>query len=263
MAYIAALLPNEADREALSAASPPHQLVWADSWRELQKVVRRQPIALVVMDLHAEARKDGALRVFRFTQRFPLTPVIAWGDADGRELFRLGKAGAADVVVSRSADDATVVREILTSSLGRGLGAMLAARLRERVDVDGRELVRYAADRIPQQIQVPELAAAFDVSISTLERRCERWKLPTPGRLLLWLRVLHGLRWLMEPGRSVESVGYQLGYSSGAAFRRAIKATIGGRPTPLRNEDGFERAVVQFVSECGTPTRGGNHDGAV
>jgi hypothetical protein len=68
--------------------------------------------------------------------------------------------------------------------------------------------------------------------------------------LLLWLRVLYGLRWLLEPGRSVESVGYQLGYSSGAAFRRAIKATIGGRPTPLRNSRGFDRALEQFLAEC-------------
>ena len=252
MAFIAALLPNQAEREALSAASPPHHLLFAESWRELQRLVRRQPVALVVMDLHAEARKDGALRVFRFAQRYPLTPVIAWGDADGRELFRLGKAGAADVVISGSLDDAPVVREILVSSLGRGLGALIESRLRERIAPEVRELVRYAADRIPDQIQVPGLAAAFDLSISTLERRCERWRLPTPGRLLLWLRVLHGLRWLMEPGRSVESVGNQLGYSSGAAFRRAIKATIGGRPTPLRNQNGFERAIGQFVEECGS-----------
>lgn len=257
MAYIAALLPDPADREALEAASNPHELLFAETWRELQRIVRRQPISLVVMDLHAEARKDGALRVFRFSQRYPLTPVIAWGDADGRELFRLGKAGAADVVISRSIEDAAIVREIVFSSLGRGLGGLLEQRLRDRVDVDGRELVRYAADRIPEQIQVPGLAAAFDISISTLERRCERWALPTPGRLLLWLRVLHGLRWLMEPGRSVESVGYQLGYSSGAAFRRAIKATIGGRPTPLRNEEGFEKAVNLFVSECGRDGAGG------
>ena len=88
------------------------------------------------------------------------------------------------------------------------------------------------------------------MSVSTLERRCESWGLPSPGRLLLWLRVLYGLRWLQEPGRSVESVAGQLGYSSGAAFRRAIKATIGGRPSPLRNSRGFDRALDGFITEC-------------
>ena len=251
MAIIAALLPNQADREYLTAAVPPHQVLWVESWRELLRAVRRQPVGLVVMDLHAETRKDGALRVFRFTQRYPLTPVIAWGDVDGRELFRLGKAGAADVIISRHADDPVLVREIIELALGRGLWPLIEAELRGRIDPDGIELVRYATDHIADQIQVPGLASAFDVSISTLERRCERWRLPTPGRLLLWLRVMHGLRWLMEPGRSVESVGHQLGYSSGAAFRRAIKATIGGKGLPLRGNDVIDRALTQFADECG------------
>src|SRR5688572_12844447 len=251
MAIIAALLPNSTDREYLSAAVPPHQVVWAASWRELLRIVRRQPAGLAVIDLHAETRKDGALRVFRFTQRYPLTPVIAWGDVDGRELFRLGKAGAIDVIFSRNADDPMLVREILELAHGRGLWPLIEAQLRSRIDGDALDVLRYATDHIADQIQVPELAASFDVSISTLERRCERWRLPTPGRLLLWLRVLHGLRWLMEPGRSVESVGHQLGYSSGAAFRRAIKATIGTAGGSLRSAEVLDRALVQFASECG------------
>lgn len=76
----------------------------------------------------------------------------------------------------------------------------------------------------------------------------KRWG--TPGRLLLWLRVIYGLRWLLEPGRSVESVAEQLGYSSGAAFRRAIRATLGTARTPLRSDAGFQRAIDTLVAEC-------------
>jgi AraC-like DNA-binding protein len=250
MAFVAALLPNKSDRDYLRVATPPHQVLWAESWRDLYKLVRRRPVAAVIADLHAETRKDGALRVFRFTQRYPLTPLVVWGNADGRELFRLGKAGATDIILSNSADDSELVKDVLDRAIYRSLGPSIEERLRDRIAADALRIVRYAADHVPDQVQVPELAAAFGVSVSTLERRCERWGLPTPGRLLLWLRVLYGLRWLLEPGRSVESVGYQLGYSSGAAFRRAIKATIGGRPTPLRNPRGFEKALDQFLLEC-------------
>jgi AraC-like DNA-binding protein len=68
--------------------------------------------------------------------------------------------------------------------------------------------------------------------------------------VLLWLRIIYGLDWLLEPGRSVESVAGQLGYSSGAAFRRAIKVTVGGRPTPLRNPEGLTAAVDGFIADC-------------
>jgi AraC-like DNA-binding protein len=250
MAIIAALLPSDADRAALHAAVPTNELLWADSWKELHRIVRRRPVAAVVTDLRAESRKDGVLRVFRFSERFPLTPLVAWGELDGRELYRLGKAGASDVVISGDADDPSLVSGVLQSVLGQRLSVTLEERLGARLAPQALAIVKYASDHVPSHIQVPELAQAFEMSVSTLERRCERWGLPTPGRLLLWLRVLYGLRWLLEPGRSVESVAFQLGYSSGAAFRRAIKATIGGRPSPLRNPRGFERALDKFVSEC-------------
>lgn len=250
MALIAAFLPETRDRESLRTAASTHDIECVGSWRDLYRLVRKKPVAAAVADLHAESRKDGVLRVFRFAQRYPLTPLVVWGEVDGRELFRLGKAGAADVVVARDADDRHLVWDVLDSCLSRALSPLVDARLRDAVSDDGREVVRYAAEHIPDEIQVPDLASAYEMSVSTLERRCERWGLPTPGRLLLWLRVLYGLRWLLEPGRSVESVGYQLGYSSGAAFRRAIKATIGGRPAPLRNDGGFDRALDMFIAEC-------------
>lgn len=250
MARIAALLPDPVDRECMTAAASPHEVTWADSWAELYRLVRRSPIGAVVADLHAEARKDGVLRVHRFRRRYPLTPIVVWGDLDGRELFRLGKAGASDIVFSRDAEDARLVSEVVASVLRRGLAPLIDERLRDRVGEAGRQVVRHACRHIPDRIQVPDLAGAFDMSVSTLERRCERWGLPTPGRLLLWLRVLYGTRWLLEPGRSVESVAHQLGYSSGAAFRRAIKATVGGRPTPLRSLKGLESVIDAFIDEC-------------
>lgn len=256
MALIAALLPTTEDRELLGAGLQPHQAVWAESWRDLQRHVRLQPVGVAVLDIHAESRKDGALRVLRFCQRFPLTPLIAYGDLDGRELFRIGKAGATDVLLSRHVQDAVLVREVIERALARGVWPILERPLTARVGEEALAVVRHASEKIAEQIQVPELARAFDVSISTLERRCERWNIPTPGRLLLWLRVLHGVRWLSEPGRSVESVGRQLGYSSGAAFRRAIRATVGDRVALARDPDTFERAVALMVSEfgAGAPT---------
>jgi AraC-like DNA-binding protein len=250
MALIAALLPREADRSALGAATPSHRTAWARNWHDLDLMVKREPVAAAVADLHAERGKDGVLRVFRFSQRYPLTPILVWGELDGRDLFRLGKAGAVEVVVSKDAANVPLIAELLGRVTSDHLTDQIDERLEPLVGVEARALVRSAAARIPDGIQVPELAASNGISVSTLERRCEQWGLPTPGHLLLWLRIIHGLRWLLEPGRSVESVASQLGYSSGAAFRRAIKVTLGGRPTPLRNQEGLGRALDGFIAAC-------------
>lgn len=250
MALIAALLPDSDDRAALRKAAAAHELLYAGSWRDLNELLRRHPVTAAIADIHAEPRKDGVLRIFRLVEGFPFTPVIAWGELDGRDLYRLGKAGAADVILSRDADNTQQVADILHSALSHGIPHLVESGLQDQLDPEARALIRYAAERIPSRIQVPDLATAHNSSISTLERRCERWGIPTPGRLLLWLRVLYGLRWLAEPGRSLESIAQQLGYSSGAAFRRAIQATLGLRGAPLRTSRSFHAALNRFLAEC-------------
>jgi transcriptional regulator GlxA family with amidase domain len=143
-----------------------------------------------------------------------------------------------------------LVGQLIGSAVRDRLAADIDERLAEKVGEEGRALVAAAAQRIPSGVQVPELADVHGLSVSTLERRCARWGLMTPGHVLLWLRVAYGLNWLTEPGRSVESVAGQLGYSSGAAFRRALKVSGGGRPTPLRNRDGLESAMAAFIEAC-------------
>lgn len=250
MPLIAALLPDSADRDALWAAASEHRMAWANDWRDLIRVVKDQPVIAAVADLHAERGKDGVLRIHRFARRYPHTPILVWGDLDGRDLFRLGKAGATDVVVSADAVNPGLLAELIGDATRDRLVGRLDARLAGRIGPDGRKLVGTAAAGIAEGIQVPDLAEAHGLSVSTLERRCQEWGLTTPGRILLWLRIMYGLDWLLEPGRSVESVAGQLGYSSGAAFRRAIKVTVGGKPTPLRNPDGLRAAINGFVEDC-------------
>lgn len=254
MTFIAALLTYSADQRALRQAAAGHEIVTADSWRGLARTIRHHPIAAAVADPHAEARKDGALRIYRLRESFPHTPIIAWGELDGRDLYRLGKAGATDVVFTHDTTNTPQVAEIIDRALALSMPKIIEPGLRENLEEEALEIILFAAAKIPHQFQVPDIAAAFETSVSTLERRCERCGIPTPGRLLLWLRVLHGLYWLAEPGRSLESVADQLGYSSGAAFRRAVQATNGGRGGPPRTYRSFHVALTRFLAECSGTT---------
>lgn len=250
MTLIAALLTDQLDRNALVDATARYRVLWARDWRHLSRLVRRRPVFAAIADLHAEPGKDGALRVYRFRQRYPLTPLVVWGEVEGRDLFRIGKAGATDVIVAASTRNPTLVEEIIEASLDSNLADMVERGLDGRIADEAVPFVRRAAIGIGDGIQVSDLADSIDISVSTLERRFERWGLTTPGRLLLWLRVLYGLRWLLEPGRSIESVARQIGYSSGAAFRRAVRATLGDDAGSLREDHLFDSALDALVKEC-------------
>lgn len=250
MALIVALLPDGADRDALGTAASQHRLLWADDWRDLIATVKREPAVAAVADLHAQPTKDGALRVLRFSRKFPRTGLLVWGDLSGRDLFRLGKAGATDVLMASNVSNGALVRERVESVAVDRIARRIDSALASRVHGDGRTLVQEAAARIPDGVQVPVLAEANGFSISTLERRCQEWGLTTPGRILLWLRIIYGLNWLQEPGRSVESVAGQVGYSSGAAFRRAVNTTVAGDGFDMREPSGLDAALVGFVENC-------------
>ncbi|MDX1673577.1 MAG: AraC family transcriptional regulator [Longimicrobiales bacterium] len=250
MAMIAVLLPQGADWDALRAATTDHRLIQADDWRDLIAIVKREPAAAAVADLHAEPGKDGALRVLRFSRRYPRTPLLIWGDLDGRDLFRLGKAGAFDVVMAPDTGNVLLVSERVADATADPIARRVDRALKSRIGNDGRALVRTAAERIPDGIQVPTLADLHGFSVSTLERRCQEWGLTTPGRILLWLRIIYGLNWLTEPGRSVESVASQIGYSSGAAFRRAVKVTLSNGARSMREPESLDLALTEFVADC-------------
>jgi AraC-like DNA-binding protein len=79
----------------------------------------------------------------------------------------------------------------------------------------------------------------------------KRIGLPSTGHLQTWARLLHAGRWLEEPGRTAESVSRQLEYSSGAAFRRALKQYTGATPTEVVESGGLKFVIARFMERCG------------
>jgi AraC-like DNA-binding protein len=74
--------------------------------------------------------------------------------------------------------------------------------------------------------------------------------LPSAGHLLVWSRLLHAGRWLTDPGRTAESVSRQLEYSSGAAFRRALRSYVGASPTEVKAYGGLTFILDRFLVRC-------------
>mgnify|MGYP006180107401 CR=1 FL=1 len=101
--------------------------------------------------------------------------------------------------------------------------------------------------------QADDLAAHAGWTRAHLSVRLKALGLPSAGHLLLWAKLLHAGRWLAEPGRSAESVSRQLEYSSGAAFRRALKLYTGATPTEVSEGGGLAFVLRRLFERCGFP----------
>ena len=93
------------------------------------------------------------------------------------------------------------------------------------------------------------LAKTLGFSPSTLLRWCDRSQLPSPRRLLVWLRVLFAAALLDDPGHTVFSVGLACGYSGDQALRRAIRSVVPHTPSQLREMGAFETVSKAFFRE--------------
>lgn len=112
-------------------------------------------------------------------------------------------------------------------------------------------VLRMALDGVHRRPTSDEVAAWAGLSRPHLSVILKEWGLPSVGHLLVWGRLLHAGRWLTDPGRSAESISRQLEYSSGAAFRRALRSYVGGTPTEVAERGGFEFVMDRFMDLCG------------
>lgn len=224
------------------------------SWSRLLWLVRERPVTGVVLDSAAlpdDQDHDAVVRELH--RRFPSLAIvfIERPGFDPWVLLRLGRAGISDLVLVHL--DA-LARELLrgtarsgarstASFLARAIGARLPARERHvlRTALDG-ALLGWGAD---------DLAAYTGWTRAHLSVCLRGRGLPSAGHLLTWAKLLHAGRWLSDPGRSAESISRQLGYSSGAAFRRALRNYVGGTPTSVRERGALRLVLGRFLDVCG------------
>ena len=150
-------------------------------------------------------------------------------DAMERET-RQRKAGFAGIL-SRLADvvAAQIVRGWVENGCGAGSGLVQALR-------DPRlSLAMAAMHRAPgENWTVERLARASGSSRSVFAARFQNATGMTPLRYLTELRMRLAKERIVDEGEAVESVAFELGYGSLAAFSRAFKRITGTSPGALR-----------------------------
>lgn len=251
------LHPDPVLRERVrKAAESRFQSQNVSTWEELRETVAgAPPAAVVVVDPYfgGSRLKDGpSLDLRDLLSSFPSATVVAGLDAvpvRHRDLWLLGEWGVAEILQTEEDVSVYAVRKRLLSARAQPLRKLLTHEASSQLTGRARAILETAVETVLVGGLPRDLARTLGFSPSTLLRWCERSQLPSPRRLILWMRVLFASALLDDPGHTVFSVGVACGYSGDQALRRAIRAVLPMTPSQLREAGAFETTIEAFYEE--------------
>lgn len=255
-----ALLTRESPVRSLveRAAGPQRALAATPSWAAFLRLVRERPVTQAVLDLDSLGHRGCAVgRLASARDLFPHLPVVllAHSRTDPTLLFRLGRAGVRDLLLLQVDDLEHELPRALLRVGARGTSSVVLRALSPLIPRRELVAVRTALDGVHHRWGADDFASVLGLSRPHLSERLKEVGLPSAGHLLIWTRLLHAGRWLEEPGRTGESVSRQLEYSSGAAFRRALRLYTASTPTQVVERGGLDFVLDRFMTACGYRTR--------
>ena len=231
------------------------ELDFREDWESLREGVRRAPpAAVVVVDPYME-RSNGSepsAELRRLLETHPSATVVAalrTTPRAYRDIWTLGEWGVAEIIQLEEETDLRALRKRLRHARGEPLRSLVADRLPIPLTGRARSILELAVDTVMEGGHPRDLARTMSLSPSTLLRWCDRAQLPTPRRLLLWLRSVLAASLLDDPGHTVQSVGLACGYSGDQALRRALRSVIPHTPSQLREMGAFETVADAFIEE--------------
>lgn len=259
MALFAAYSRDRGSRTDLERAlTPEHALLGASSWDGFVRLVRERPATLGLVDLEALVGSRGARRELAELRRsFPSLPIVILARVgfDPGLLFQVGRAGVGALAVLGAEGGDPHLLRVVAGARARGASVLVTRAVAPYLPRRELKAVHLAMEGIHRRWSAEEYAERIGLSRPFLSERLKASGLPSAGHLLLWARLLHAGHWLTDPGRTAESVSRQLEYSSGAAFRRALKGYTGATPSEVAERGGLSFVLDCFKASCGLDFR--------
>lgn len=236
---------------------PRHSLVASSSWGGLNRVIRERPVTGIIVSFEAIPTYPSRERALTgLTSRFPNSALVLLVKRDGDPftLFQLGKIGIRNLVLTPMDRRGIELTRTLAQASNRSPASRVSRLLGTFLSRRELRTAHLAMDSIHRRWSAEDLAGEVGLTRPHLSARFKEAGLPSIGHFLLWAKLFYAGHWLEEPGRSGESVARQLGYSSGAAFRRALKLYTGATPTRVKEDGGLRLVVRQFFRRNHLPS---------
>jgi len=249
---IAVFLPPQLLTHVRHVFAKEQEFFIATSWKELEEIVRREPVSVVIADPAADGVVD-IDAVSGILQRYPSLPFVGYvmltPTAFGA-IAQLARRGLDHVVLHRFGDS----RERLQQTISRvranppsqKLMTLLEPVLRE-VPVSLARAVTDLFERPHRYGSVLELATVAGLPPVSVYRYIDAVKLGSPKKLLIAARLSRGLTYLRDPGYSVREVATKLGYRHAKIFTAHVLDVFEMTPSRLRSRLSEDDALAQLI----------------
>ena len=256
---VAAFLPARLLTHVKHVLADDPELMVASSWEELESIIRRKPISVVVLDPSA----DGTMNVSAvggLLKRYPSLPLIAYVTLNApafNAVAQLGRLGLEDVVLNRFDDAPERFRERIERVQSNALTHTVIEAIDGRLNQLPRQLsvtIENLFDQPHRYSSALDLAMEAGIAIVSVYRNLDTAQLGSPKRLLVAAKVLRGFGYLRDPGYSVLDVSIKLGYKTARIFSQHWVSVFGITPARVRTRLTDDAAVESVLRWLGTPS---------
>jgi AraC-like DNA-binding protein len=255
---VAAFLPTRLLTHVKHVFADEPDLLVASSWEELESLIRRKPVSVVILDPSA----DGIMNVSAVAgllKRYPSLPLIAYVTLHApafNAVAQLGRLGLEDVVLNRFDDAPERFRERVEQVQGNALTHSVLEAIADRLGQLPRQLsvtIENLFDQPHRYTSALDLAMEAGIAIVSVYRNLDTAQLGSPKRLLVAAKVLRGFGYLRDPGYSVLDVSIKLGYKTARIFSQHWVSVFGVTPARVRTRLTDEAAIESVLRWLGTP----------
>jgi len=247
LAVLAILQPDARVAARLSEAlAGSHDVVVLTEWADLKATADDVVLDACLLDGDHPPGEWVGRRIAVLRERRPDMAIVVCIEADHAErYFDLGTLGVDGVLLGGLPP--TGIRSDVDRALSVARAQTVKRSLRGRLPEPGPSAVAWAVEHAGPETSVERLAAGLGLTTSALRDALQSEGLPTPGRILLWGRMLQAGARLGNDGRRVEDVAFSLGYSTSTSFGRAMKLHTGLTPAEVSRGSGIGDVLAALV----------------
>jgi AraC-like DNA-binding protein len=238
------------------ALAGEREVVAAESWHELDRIIRKTPLLAVIIDPEARGVVD-SVSVVRLLTKYPSLPVIAYvtlGPATFSGIAHLSRLGLEHVILHRFDDSVERFKRTVDSvgadPLVRRVLEEMSSSL-ERLPLPLAMAVREMFDEPQRFLTALDLSTASGVPTVRMYQSFTDAELASPKNLLIAARALRAFSYLRDPGYSVADVSLKLGYLHPRVLGNHTLKVFGLKPARARSRMSEVVAVdrvLEFVS---------------